>query len=46
MIRNYYTEAYKSAIPVAPSDTLLIDGRTKADIPQGVWVEYNLLLQM
>ena len=44
MIRNYYTEAYKSAIPVAPSDTLLIDGRTKADIPQGAWVEYNLYI--
>ena len=44
MIRNYYTEAYKSAIPVAPSDTLLIDGRTIADIPQGAWKEYNLYI--
>ena len=30
MIRNYYTDSYKSAIAVTPSDTLLIDGRTKA----------------
>jgi hypothetical protein len=44
MIRNYYTEAYKSAIPVTASDTLLIDGRTKADIPQGAWKEYNLYI--
>ena len=42
MIRNYYTDSYKSGIPVAPSDTLLIDGRTKADTPIGAWKQYNL----
>jgi hypothetical protein len=44
MIRNYYTEAYKSAIVATPSDTLLIDGRTKAEVPQGAWKEYNLYI--
>ena len=38
MIRNYYTDSYKSGIPVAPSDTLLLDGRTKATTTQGAWV--------
>ncbi len=42
MIRNYYTEAYSSAVVPSVSDTLLIDGRTKADIPQGAWKQYNL----
>jgi hypothetical protein len=42
MIRNYYTDSYKSAIPVTPSDTLLIDGRTKSTTPQGAWVQYNI----
>mgnify|MGYP003151770855 CR=1 FL=1 len=42
MIRNYYTEAYSSAVSPSVSDTLLIDGRTKADIPQGAWKQYNL----
>jgi hypothetical protein len=44
MIRNYYTDSYKSAIPVTPSDTLLIDGRTKASTPVGAWKEYNLYI--
>ena len=44
MIRNYYTDSYKSAIPVTPSDTLLIDGRAKATTPQGAWVQYNLYI--
>jgi hypothetical protein len=44
MIRNYYTDSYKSGIPVAPSDTLLIDGRTKADTPIGAWKQYNLYI--
>jgi len=44
MIRNYYTDSYKSGIPVAPSDTLLLDGRTKATTPQGAWVQYNLYI--
>ena len=42
MIRNYYTDSYKSGIPVTPSDTLLLDGRTKATTPQGAWLQYNL----
>ena len=42
MIRNYYTDSYKSGIPVVPSDTLLLDGRTKATTPQSSWVQYNL----
>ena len=42
MIRIYYTEAYSSAEVPSVSDTLLIDGRTKADIPQGAWKQYNL----
>ena len=29
MIRNYYTDSYKSAIPVVASDTALLDGVTK-----------------
>jgi len=29
MIRNYYTDSYKSAIPVVASDTLLLDGVAK-----------------
>ena len=42
MIRNYYTAAFKSGIPVAPSDTLLLDGRTKATTPRSYWKEYNI----
>ena len=42
MIRNYYTDSYKSGIAVTPSDTLLLDGRTKATTPQGAWKEYNI----
>ena len=42
MIRNYYTEAYSSAVVPSVSDTLLIDGRTKAEVPQGAWKQYNL----
>jgi len=42
MIRNYYTEAYSSAVVPSVSDTLLIDGRTKASTPQGAWKQYNL----
>jgi len=44
MIRNYYTDSYKSAIPVTPSDTLLIDGRAKASTPIGAWKQYNLYI--
>lgn len=44
MIRNYYTDSYKSGITVTPSDTLLLDGRTKATTPQGAWVQYNLYI--
>jgi hypothetical protein len=44
MIRNYYTDSYKSGIPVTPSDTLLLDGRTKATTPQGAWLQYNLYI--
>jgi len=44
MIRNYYTEAFKTGIGVTPSDTLLIDGRTKAQTPQGSWKEYVLYI--
>ena len=44
MIRNYYTDSYQSAIPVVPSDTLLIDGRAKATTPQGAWLQYNLYI--
>jgi len=44
MIRNYYTDSYKSAIAVTPSDTLLIDGRTKATTPIGSWKQYNLYI--
>ena len=44
MIRNYYTDSYQSAIPVTPSDTLLIDGRAKATTPQGARVQYNLYI--
>ena len=42
MIRNYYTEAYSSAVVPSVSDTLLIDGRTKAEVPQGAWKQYNI----
>jgi hypothetical protein len=42
MIRNYYTDSYKSGIAVTPSDTLLLDGRTKSTTPQGAWVQYNI----
>ena len=44
MIRNYYTDSYMSAIPVTPSDTLLLDGATKATTPQGAWKQYNLYI--
>ena len=44
MIRNYYTEAYSSAIVPSTSDTLLIDGRTKAEVPQGAWKQYNIYI--
>jgi hypothetical protein len=44
MIRNYYTDSYKSGISVTPSDTLLLDGRTKATTPQGSWEQYNLFI--
>jgi len=27
MIRNYYTDSYKSGLAVTPSDTLLLDGQ-------------------
>ena len=42
MIRNYYTDSYKSGLVVTPSDTLLLDGRTKSTTPQGSWKQYNL----
>jgi hypothetical protein len=42
MIRNYYTDSYKSGIVVTPSDTLLLDGRTKSTTPQSSWKQYNL----
>ena len=44
MIRNYYTDSYKSGITVTPSDTLLLDGRTKSTTPQGAWKEYNIYI--
>lgn len=44
MIRNYYTDSYMSAIPVTPSDTLLLDGRIKATTPQGAWKQYNIYI--
>jgi len=44
MIRNYYTDSYKSGITVTPSDANLLDGRVQADIPQGAWKEYNLYI--
>ena len=44
MIRNYYTDSYMSAISVTPSDTLLLDGRTKATTPQGAWKQYNIYI--
>jgi len=44
MIRNYYTDSYKDGVEVVPSDTLLLDGRTQAVIPQSNWVEYNLIV--
>ncbi len=44
MIRNYYTDSYMSAIPVTPSDTLLIDGRAIASTPQGAWKQYNIYI--
>ncbi len=42
MIRNYYTDSYKSGLAVTPSDTLLLDGRTKSTTPQSSWKQYNL----
>ena len=30
MIRNYYTDSYKSGITVTPSDTLLLDENGRA----------------
>ena len=42
MIRNYYTDSYKSGLVVTPSDTLLLDGRTKSTTPQSSWKQYNL----
>jgi hypothetical protein len=42
MIRNYYTDSYKSGLVVVPSDTLLLDGRTKSTTPQSSWKQYNL----
>lgn len=44
MIRNYYTEAYSSAVSLSVSDTLLIDGRTKSETPQGDWKQYNIYI--
>jgi len=44
MIRNYYTEAYSSAVSPSVSDTLLIDGRTKSETPQGDWKQYNIYI--
>jgi len=44
MIRNYYTDAFKSARIVTPSNTLLIDGKPQASTPQSVWGEYNLYI--
>ena len=44
MIRNYYTDSYKSGIVVTPSDTLLLDGRVKANTPQSAWKQYNLFI--
>ena len=47
MIRNYYTDSYKSGIAVTISggnlsDDNLLDGRAKATTPQGSWKQYNL----
>ena len=44
MIRNYYTDAFKSGIAVTPSDTLLIDGRARATTPIYYWKEYNVYI--
>tara|TARA_R110001632_G_scaffold205284_1_gene328989 strand:+ start:429 stop:962 length:534 start_codon:yes stop_codon:yes gene_type:complete len=44
MIRNYYTDAFKSGISVTPSDTLLLDGRAKATTPISYWKEYNIYI--
>ena len=44
MIRNYYTDAFKSGIAVTPSDTLLIDGRARATTPISYWKEYNVYI--
>ena len=44
MIRNYYTDSYKSGITATPSTTLLLDGRLKASTPQGAWKQYNLYI--
>lgn len=42
MIRNYYTDSYKSGLAVTPSDDNLLDGRAKATTPQSSWKQYNL----
>ena len=42
MIRNYYTDAFKSAIPVVVSDDNLLDGRARATTPRSYWKEYNI----
>ena len=49
MIRNYYTDSYKSGIAVTISggnlsDDNLLDGRAKATTPQGAWKEYNIYI--
>tara|TARA_R110000772_G_scaffold4217_1_gene14807 strand:+ start:61 stop:609 length:549 start_codon:yes stop_codon:yes gene_type:complete len=44
MIRNYYNEAFKAAIPAVASDTLLLDGRVKSTTPQGSWKEYCIYI--
>ena len=42
MIRNYFTDAFKTGVAVTTSDTLLIDGRVKALTPQSDWQQYVL----
>jgi ABC-type uncharacterized transport system permease subunit len=44
MIRNYYTDSYKTGIPVVASDVNLLDGRAKASTPQAYWEQYNLYI--
>ena len=44
MIRNYYTDSYKSAIPAVTSNVNLLDGNVKSTTPQGYWVQYNLYI--